>query len=352
MAKNALVTGCTGQTGAYLCKFLLNKGYKVFGTFRRLSSPNFWRLQYLGIFEKINLIPFDLLDENSIIEAIKISEPDEIYNLAAQSFVGASFEEPIATAEVSGLSVIKFLEVMRHLAPKSKFYQASTSELFGSSGEHQSSLNENSPLHPQSPYSAAKLYGYWATKIYRDAYDLFSCQGILFNHESPLRGIEFVTRKISNGVAKISLGIEKDLRLGNLEAKRDWGFAPDYVSAIWKIMQYERADDFVIASGESHSIREFAEEAFRIVGLSWEDYVKTDKRFLRPLEVNALKGDYSKAKKELNWEPKIRFKRLVKIMVDEDVKRWSKWQKGDRTLIWDAPFYPSEANIITRSLKV
>ncbi len=349
--KRALITGITGQDGTYLAKFLLEKGYEVYGTYRRLSSPNFWRLQYLEIFDKVNLIPIDLTDTSSILEAIKVAEPDEVYHLAAQSFVGASFETPIATGDVSGLAVTRILEVIRQVNPEIKFYQASTSELFGNSVSNGEKLNENSPFKPASPYAAAKLYGYWITRIYREAYGIFAVNGILFNHESPLRGLEFVTRKISNAVAKIALGLEKELRLGNLEAKRDWGYAPEYVESMWLMLQQDEPDDYVIATGEAHSVKEFCEIAFDIVGLDWQEYVKVDKRFMRPLDVNYLCGDYSKAKKKLGWEPRTKFKQLVKIMVKEDLNRWERWLNGEK-FPWDAPNYPSEYKILTRALRV
>jgi len=345
----ALITGITGQDGAYLASFLLNKGYKVYGTYRRLSTPNFWRLQYLDIFEKVNLIPADLLDAASIFESIEISKPEEIYHLAAQSFVGASFEQPIGTGEITGLGVVRVLEAIRHINPKIKFYQASTSELYG--GGSCKSQNEFTPFCPSSPYAAAKLYGHWLTKIYRDAYNLFACTGILFNHESSLRGLEFVTRKISNSVAKIALRLEKELRLGNLEAKRDWGYAPEYVEAMWLMLQQEEPDDYVIATNETHSVKEFILKAFNLVSLKWEKYVKVEKRFFRPLDVDFLRGDYSKAKKKLGWQPKIRFDRLVEIMVKEDLSRWEGWLKGER-FPWDAPNYPNELRILSRSLRL
>jgi len=347
--KKALITGITGQDGAYLAKFLLDRGYEVYGTYRRLSTPNFWRLQYLNIFEKINLIPADLLDSASIFEAIKISKPDEIYNLAAQSFVGASFEQPVATGEITGLGVIRILEAIREIDPQIRFYQASTSELYG--GKNLRPQNEETPFQPASPYAAAKLYGYWITKIYREGYGIFACNGILFNHESPLRGLEFVTRKISNAVAKIALGVEKELPLGNIEARRDWGFAPEYVESMWLMLQQKKPDDYVIATGETHSVKEFVQEAFKFVGLDWQDYVKIDKRFFRPLDVNYLQGDPTKAKKKLGWKPKVKFRELIKIMVKEDLQRWERWQRGER-FPWDAPNYPEEARILTRSLRV
>lgn len=348
--KRALITGITGQDGAYLAKFLLEKGYEVYGTYRRQSSPNFWRLQYLGIFDRVNLIPIDLTDTSSILEAIKISEPDEVYHLAAQSFVGASFETPIATGDVSGLAVTRILEVIRQVNPEIKFYQASTSELYGNS-RSEGLLNEETKFRPASPYAAAKLYGYWITRIYREAYGIFAVNGILFNHESPLRGLEFVTRKISNAVAKIALELEKELRLGNLEAKRDWGYAPEYVESMWLMLQQDEPDDYVIATGEAHSVREFCEIAFDIVSLDLQEYVKVDKRFMRPLDVNYLCGDYSKAKKKLGWKPRTKFKQLVKIMVDEDLNRWERWLNGEK-FPWDAPNYPSEYKILTRALRV
>ncbi len=346
--KKALITGITGQDGAYLAKFLLDKNYEVYGTYRRVSTPNFWRLQHLEIFDKINLIPAELIDAGSINEAIKISEPDEIYNLAAQSFVSASFEQPIGTGVITGLSVTRILEAIRQINPEIKFYQASTSELFGKGNN--TFQNENTPFSPSSPYAAAKLYSYWMTKIYREGYNLFACNGILFNHESPLRGLEFVTRKISNGVAKIALGIEKDLTLGNLDAKRDWGYAPDYVESMWLMLQQDKSDDYVIATNETHSVKEFVELAFEVAGLDWQKYVKVDKRFFRPLDVEFLEGDYSKAKKNLLWEPRVRFNELVKIMVKKDLERWKRYLNGEH-FPWDASNYPNEAKIITRALK-
>lgn len=347
--KNALITGITGQDGAYLAKFLLEKGYQVYGTYRRLSTPNFWRLQYLDVFNKVNLIPADLLDAPSISEAVEISEPDEIYNLAAQSFVGASFEQPVGSGEITGLGVTRILEVVRALNLRTKFYQASTSELYGRGATEAQA--ENTPFKPSSPYATAKLYGYWVTKIYREGYGIFACNGILFNHESPLRGLEFVTRKISNAVAKISLGLEDTLILGNLEAKRDWGYAPEYVESMWLILQQDKPDDYVVATNETHSVKEFVEKAFKIVNLNWEKHVKLDEKFLRPLDVNYLRGDYSKAKQKLGWKPEVTFSRLAEIMVQEDLNRWQRWQRGER-FPWDAPNYPSEANILTRALKV
>lgn len=326
MTKKALITGITGQDGAYLAKFLLDKGYEVFGTYRRLSTPNFWRLQYLDIFDKVHLIPADLIDSSSIIEAVEISLPDEIYHLAAQSFVSASFEQPVGSGEITGLGTTRILEAIRQINTKIRFYQASTSELYGKGNTVPQ--NENIPFTPSSPYAAAKLYAFWITKIYRDGYNIFACNGILFNHESPLRGLEFVTRKISNAVAKIVLGINKELTLGNLEAIRDWGYAPEYIESMWMILQRDEPDDFVIATNETHSVRELVEEAFKFVGLDWKKYIKVDKRFFRIIDVDFLQGDYSKAKEKLGWEPQVKFKKLVGIMVEEDLNRWQRWLKG------------------------
>jgi len=349
--KVALISGITGQDGAYLAKLLLDKNYEVYGIFRRVSSPNFWRLQTLGIESKVNLIPADITDFSSILEAIKFTSPDEVYHLAAQSFVGASFESPIATAQITGVSTINLLEAIRQVDPTIKFYFAATSELYGNT-RYDEKINEETPFNPASPYAVAKLYGYWITKVYKESYKIFAANGILFNHESELRGLEFVTRKISNGVARIYLGLSNELRLGNLEARRDWGYAPEYVEAMWMMLQQDKPEDFVIATGESHSIREFVEEAFNYVGLEWTKYVKIDKRFFRPLDVNELIGDYSKAKQKLGWEPKTTFRELVRKMVDADIERWRKWLKGVR-IPFDAPYYDENSlNIITRGLRV
>jgi len=347
--KCALITGVTGQDGAYLAKFLLNKGYQVYGTFRRLSTPNFWRLQNLRIFDKVHLIPADLVDQGSMIEAIRISNPDEVYHLAAQSFVGASFEEPIGTGEMTGLGVTRILEAIRQINPEIKFYQASTSELFGNSST--GLLDENSRFEPASPYAAAKLYGFWTTRIYREGYNIFACNGILFNHESPLRGLEFVTRKITNSVAKIAHGIEKETRLGNIHAKRDWGYAPDYIRSMWLMLQQTKPDDYVVATNEVHSVEEFAARAFDVAGLDWQEHVRIDSRFLRPLDVRHLHGDYGKAARNLGWGPDVHFKELVEIMVNEDLKRWEMWLNGER-FPWDAPNYPHEDKIMSRYQRI
>jgi len=346
--KKALITGVTGQDGAYLTKLLLEKGYKVFGTYRRTSTPNFWRLQSLEIFSKIHLIPADLLDMGSLMEAIKISDPDEVYNLGAASFVSSAFEQPVSNAEITGLAVTKLLEGIRILNPNVRFYQASTSEMYGN---YKTKIqSEKTPFSPASPYAASKLYAHWITQIYKEAYQMFAATGILFNHESPLRGLEFVSRKITNGVAEIFHGLKKDLTLGNLEAKRDWGYAPEYMKAIHLILQEDKPDEFVIATGETHSVRELAKTAFEFVGLNWKKYVKIDKRFFRPLEVNYLCGDNRKARKKLGWRPKVIFEKLVELMLEEDLKKWKMFLDG-KSFPWDAPLYPSESSIITRKSK-
>jgi GDPmannose 4,6-dehydratase len=316
--KHALITGVNGQDGSYLAEFLLKKGYKVFGTIRRSSTPNLQNIEHIK--NKITLIYADLTDFGSLISAIKQAKPDELYNLAAQSFVSTSFIQPHQTGEVTGLGVINVLEAIRQINPKIKFYQASSSEMYGKA--ETTPQNEKTPFHPRSPYGVAKVYGFWATVNYRESYNMFCCNGILFNHESPRRGLEFVTRKISDGVAKIYLGKEKKLVLGNLAAKRDWGYAGDYVKAMWQMLQQKKPDDFVIATGENHSVKEFVEKAFACVGIkNWQDYVVSDKGLFRPAEVDELRGDYSKAKKILGWKPKVSFDELVKMMVKADIER-------------------------------
>lgn len=317
--KRALITGITGQDGPYLAKLLVEKGYKVYGGYRRSSTRNFWRLHYLDVKKDIELVPIDLIDQSSILQAIRQCEPDEIYNLAAQSFVGVSFEQPIATGEVSGLGTTRILESIRLLNPRIKFYQASTSEMFGNAPQPQS---ETTPFEPASPYAAAKLYAHWVTRNYRQGYQLHASSGILFNHESPIRGIEFVTKKITDAVARIKMGYTKELLLGNLEAKRDWGFAGDYVKAMWLMLQQDKPDDYVIATGESHSVREFCELAFAEVGLNYEGYIKTDKRFFRPVDVHYLLGDPTKAKTILKWQPEVKFPDLVRMMVQADLEKY------------------------------
>ena len=314
--KRALITGITRQHSSYLAEFLLGKNYKVFGLTRRTSTQNYERIRHIQ--DKIQLIPGDLLDQQSLISAIEIANPDEIYNLAAQSFVATSWSQPVLTGEFTALGVTRMLEAMRQVKPKARFYQASSSEMFGKARE--TPQNEKTPFHPRSPYGVAKVYGHWITINYRESYDLFAVSGILFNHESPRRGLEFVTRKISHTVAKIHLGQEKHLVLGNLEAKRDWGFAGDYVEAIWMMLNQNEPDDFVIATGENHSVREFVEEAFKVVGITnWGKYVRTSKEFIRPAEVDFLIGDAKKAGRILGWKPKVTFSELVKMMVKADI---------------------------------
>jgi GDPmannose 4,6-dehydratase len=317
--KSALITGITGQDGPYLAEFLLSKGYKVSGTVRRLSTPNMENIK--DIADKIELFSADLLDQSSLTDAIRKSEPDEIYNLAAQSFVKASWDQPVLTGEFTGIGVTRVLEAIRTVNPKIKFYQASSSEMFGKVTE--TPQKETTRFHPRSPYGVAKVYGHYITVNYRESYNMFACSGILFNHESPRRGIEFVTRKISNGVARIKLSKQNKLELGSLEPKRDWGYSGDYVEAMWLMLQQEQPDDYVIATGENHSVKEFVEEAFKVAGIQdWQKYVVSNEpKFMRPAEVDYLVGDASKARKVLGWKPKTNFKELVKIMVEADLER-------------------------------
>ena len=345
--KRALITGVTGQDGAYLAQFLLKKGYDVYAIYRRSSTPNFWRLQTLGILDKIKLIPADMADMGALMEAVKIADPDEVYNLAAQSYVAASFDQPLFTADVDGLGVTRLLEIVRNYNKEIKIYKASTSELYG--GVKKMPQDEKTAFIPNSPYAAAKLYSYHMMKIYREGYGMFACNGILFNHESPLRGLEFVTRKITNAAARIKLGLQKDLELGNLDPKRDWGFAPDYVRCMWMMLQRDKPEDFVIATGETHSVQEFVDTTFSSLKLNWKDHVKINKKFVRPLDVFHLCGNPAKARKELKWKPQIKFKELVKIMTKADLDRWKKHLKGE-TFHWDAPNYPDNINIYKRSL--
>jgi GDPmannose 4,6-dehydratase len=317
--KRALITGITGQDGSYLAELLLKKGYKVFGTVRRLSTPNIENIRTIQ--EDIELLSADLLDQSSMMQALVASEPDEVYNLAAQSFVKTSFDQPVLTGEFTGIGVTRVLEAIRSVNKKIKFYQASSSEMFGKVTE--TPQKETTRFYPRSPYGVAKVYGHYITLNYRESYDMFACSGILFNHESPRRGIEFVTRKITNAVARISLGKQKKLELGDLRPKRDWGFAGDYVEAMHLMLQREKAEDFVIGTGESHSVEEFVKEAFGIVGITeWQEYVVSNHpSHMRPAEVDYLIGDASKAQKELGWKPKTSFKQLVKMMVESDLKR-------------------------------
>lgn len=318
MTKRALITGITGQDGSYLAELLLEKKYEVYGLARRLSTPNMSRIEHIA--DKITFLEGDLTDQTSLNAAVQTAQPDEVYNLAAQSFVATSWNQPVLTGDVTGVGVVRMLEAVRHFSPDARFYQASSSEMFGSAAPPQ---NEGTPFHPRSPYAVAKVYGFHQTINYRESYGLFACNGILFNHESPRRGIEFVTRKITNGVARIYHGMSDELRLGNLDAKRDWGFAGDYVKAMWKMLQMDEPEDYVIATGESHSVREFVEMAFSAVGLDWQEYVKTDERFMRPAEVPYLKGDASKARGMLRWRPEVSFEELVEMMVKEDIENFT-----------------------------
>ena len=348
--KSALITGITGQDGAYLSKFLLSKGYKVYGTYRRSSSPNFWRLCHLKIFEKVELIPADMTDMSSILEAINVSQPEEIYNLAAQSFVSASFDSPLLTCDVDGLGTTRILEAIRIIDKKIKFYQASTSELYGNSVKGKKIINEETVMHPASPYAAAKLYSFHTIKIYREAYGLFASNGILFNHESPLRGLEFVTRKVTNVVAQIKLGLKDELVVGNIQSIRDWGYAEEYVEAMWRIMQLAEPNDFVVATGEAHSVEDLIRTAFTRANLDYKKYMKVDQKLIRPIDVNFLLGDISKLNKYSLWEPKVKFEELINLMVDSDIKRWSNYLNGE-IFPWDAPSYPNELNIKSREKK-
>lgn len=316
MTKTALITGITGQDGSYLAELLLTKGYTVYGLTRRSSSNNVSRIAHL--MEKITLLEGDMADQASLNTIFKTALPDEVYNLAAQSFVATSWNQPVYTGDITGLGVVRLLESLKEHSPDARFYQASSSEMYGVSSPPQ---NEETPFHPRSPYAVAKVYGYHATINYRESYGIFACNGVLFNHESPRRGIEFVTRKITDGVARIVTGKQNDLALGNLDAKRDWGFAGDYVEAMYKILQHGHPDDYVIATNESHSVKEFVDRAFSSVDLDWTDYVKTDTRFMRPADVPELRGDYSKAKHEIGWKPTVTFPSLVDMMVSEDIRR-------------------------------
>lgn len=335
MKKKALITGIRGQDGAYLSRFLLEKGYEVYGGDRRSANSNFWRLKELGIEHEVRILYMDLLELTNITRVIDKVKPDEVYNLAAQSFVQASFEQPILTSEINAIGTLRLLEAIRTLKPDTKFYQASTSEMFGKVQEKPQ--KEATPFYPRSPYAVAKLFGHWITINYRESYNMFCCSGMLFNHESPLRGLEFVTRKITYGIAKIKNGLQDRLLLGNLDSKRDWGYAPEYVEAMWLMLQKREPDDYVVCTGEDHSVREFVEKAFRAVGTDviWKGrginekgidrktgkvLVEVSPEFFRPAEVHCLSCDFSKAKIKLGWEPKTNFDELVNIMVEADIK--------------------------------
>lgn len=322
--KTALITGITGQDGSYLAELLLEKGYEVHGIVRRLSSPNMHRISHLV--DKVTLHDADLCDPHSLINAVKTSQPDEVYNLGAQSFVATSWQQAILTSDLTGVGVTRLLEAVRMFAPKARFYQASSSEMYGK--VKAVPQNEDTPFHPRSPYGVAKVYGHYITLNYRESYDMFCVSGILFNHESPRRGPEFVTRKITQAVARIKTGQQKELRLGNLDAKRDWGYAKDYVRGMWLMLQQDQPDDYVLATGETHSVREFCEIAFSAVDLNYNDYVVVDPKFYRPAEVDLLLGDPAKAKKQLKWEPETSFEDLVRLMVEEDLKAQPKFDKA------------------------
>ncbi len=314
--KRALITGITGQDGSYLAELLLEKGYKVYGLTRRSSTTVTDRIAH--VLGRIELLPGDLLDQSSLIDSVEESQPDEVYNLAAQSFVQTSWNQPVLTAEFTAVGVTRMLDAVRRAAPKARFYQASSSEMFGKVQDVPQS--EKTPFYPRSPYGVAKLYGHWITINYRESFNMHASSGILFNHESPRRGIEFVTRKITYHAAMIKHGIANELRLGNLDARRDWGFAGDYVEAMWLMMQQDQPDDFVVSTDETHTVKEFVELAFERADLDYKKYVKIDERFCRPAEVDLLIGDSSKARKKLNWEPKTDFKSLVHMMVDSDME--------------------------------
>jgi GDPmannose 4,6-dehydratase len=320
MAKRALITGITGQDGSYLAELLLQHGYEVFGVVRRLSAPNVWRIEHL--LDRVTLIPADLLDQLSLIKAVEQADPHEFYNLAAMSFVPASWDQPMLTGEYNAQGVTRTLEAVRRVNPKIRFYQASSSEMFGRVREVPQT--EMTPFYPRSPYGVSKVFGHYITVNYRESYGLYAVSGILFNHESPRRGLEFVTRKVSDGVARIKLKLADHLGLGNLDACRDWGFAGDYVNAMWRMLQQDTPEDYVIATGEAHSVRNLVEEAFGHVGLDWQKHVRVDPRFLRPAEVDHLIGDSSMARKVLGWQPTVDFRALVRMMVDADIERLSR----------------------------
>lgn len=314
-ARTALITGITGQDGSYLAEWLLAKGYRVCGVVRRLSQENYGRIEHLR--GRVELLSADLLDQTSLDQVVKQVRPDEVYNLAAMSFVPTSWQQPVLTAEFTAVGVARLLEAIRAYAPQARFYQASSSEMFGKVVE--TPQTETTPFYPRSPYGVAKVFGHYITVNYRESYSMFACSGILFNHESPRRGLEFVTRKITDGVARIKLGLAKELRLGNLQAKRDWGFAGDYVRAMWLMLQQPLPDDYVIGTGETHTVEEFVAIAFQHVGLDWRKYVAVDPQFYRPAEVDLLLGDASKARRVLGWQPEVSFQKLVEMMVEADV---------------------------------
>jgi GDPmannose 4,6-dehydratase len=320
MSKRAIITGLTGQDGSYLAELLLAQGYEVVGVVRRSSAPNLWRIEHL--LDRITLRPADLLDQFSILRLVEEVRPHEFYNLAAMSYVPASWDQPLLTGDFNSLGITRVLEAVRHVDPAIRLYQASSSEMYGKVREVPQ--NELTPFYPRSPYGVSKVFGHYITVNYRESFGMFAVSGILFNHESPRRGLEFVTRKVSDGVARIKLGLAKDLKLGNLDAKRDWGFAGDYVRAMWMMLQQEQADDYVIATGETHSVRDLVDVAFSHVGLDWQQHVTVDQRFIRPAEVDLLTGDAAKARRVLGWKPEVDFRALVTMMVDADLARLQK----------------------------
>lgn len=321
----ALITGVTGQDGSYLAELLLKQGYKVIGMVRRTSTINFDRIRHIQ--DEIEIAQGDLLDQLSLISILQEYRPHEVYNLAAQSFVPTSFTQPVLTGEFTALGVTRLLDAIRIVDPSIRFYQASSSEMFGKVREVPQS--ERTPFYPRSPYGVAKVYGHWITVNYRESYSIYACSGILFNHESPRRGLEFVTHKITNAVARIKLGLTNELRLGNLDSRRDWGYAPDYVRAMWLMLQQDNPEDYVVATGETHSVREFLEESFSHVDLDWQEYVVQDDSFYRPAEVDLLVGDASKAGRQLGWEPSVSFAELARLMVDADLESWERQQRRD-----------------------
>jgi len=325
-SKKAMITGITGQDGSYLSELLLEKGYQVYGMVRRSSVENFDRIEHIK--DKLRLIQGDLTDQSSLDEAIKTAKPDEVYNLGAQSFVPTSWNQPVLTADVDGLGVTRILSAIQKHKPDVKFFQASSSEMFGKVREVPQT--ETTPFYPRSPYGVSKTYGHYITVNYRESYDIFACSGISFNHESPRRGLEFVSRKVTDGIARIKLGLAKSLPMGNLDAKRDWGFAGDYVKAMWLMLQQEEPEDFVIATGETHSVKELVQTAFSYVDLDWEKYVVVDRKLIRPAEVDSLVGNPAKAKKKLGWKPEVSFKQLVEMMVDADLKLLKEQKRGHR----------------------
>jgi GDPmannose 4,6-dehydratase len=335
--KRGFITGITGQDGSYLAELLLEQGYQVYGLIRRSSSQIYDRISH--VLDRIELIPGDLLDQNSLIEALKISNPDEVYNLASQSFVPTSWSQPVHTGEVNGIGVIRLLDAIRIVNPKIKFYQASSSEMFGN--PQTVPQDEGTPFHPVSPYGISKLFAHWAVVSYRKQYGMFACSGISFNHESPRRGLEFVSRKITSHAAMIKMGLGKKLRLGNLEARRDWGYAKDYVRAMWLMLQQEKADDFVIATGESHTVRDLCSIAFSYFGLDYKDFVIIDERLLRPADIHTLVGNSSKVRRKLGWEPKLAFKELIEMMTESDLTELKRKGRNETTLSGTRPYPPA-----------